>query len=89
MNIFFICEVNSCLEGLLKGQNVGLLSDAGCPGIADPGAEVVKLAHKNGVKVVPLVGPSSILMALISSGMNGQKLCLSRVLAETKARQNQ
>lgn len=65
-------EVAHYLDGALKGKNVGLLSDAGCPGIADPGAEVIKLAHRKGIKVVPLVGPSSILLALISSGMNGQ-----------------
>ncbi len=60
------------IDGLLKGKNVGLLSDAGCPGIADPGAEVVRLAHKHQIKVVPLIGPSSILLGLISSGLNGQ-----------------
>lgn len=66
-------EISLCLDGLLHGKNAGLLSDAGCPGIADPGAEVIRLAHKRNIKVVPLVGPSSILLALISSGMNGQK----------------
>ncbi len=55
-----------------KNKEIGVISEAGCPGIADPGADVVKLAHSNNIKVVPLVGPSSILMALISSGMNGQ-----------------
>ncbi len=65
-------QIQPYIDGLLKGKNVGLLSDAGCPGIADPGAEVVRLAHKHGIKVVPLVGPSSILLALISSGLNGQ-----------------
>src|ERR1700722_13986596 len=65
-------NINPYIDGLLKGKNVGLLSDAGCPGIADPGADVVRLAHKHGIKVVPLVGPSSILLALISSGLNGQ-----------------
>jgi 16S rRNA (cytidine1402-2'-O)-methyltransferase len=65
-------KISLCLDGLLKGKNVGLLSDAGCPGIADPGAEVVKLAHRNNIKVIPLIGPSSILLALISSGLNGQ-----------------
>ena len=55
-----------------KNKEIGVISEAGCPGIADPGADVVKLAHSNNVQVVPLVGPSSILMALISSGMNGQ-----------------
>jgi 16S rRNA (cytidine1402-2'-O)-methyltransferase len=51
---------------------MALISDAGCPGIADPGAEVVKLAHKKGINIVPLIGPSSIFMALMSSGLNGQ-----------------
>ena len=55
-----------------KNNEIGVISEAGCPGIADPGADVVKLAHANNIKVVPFVGPSSILMALISSGMNGQ-----------------
>jgi 16S rRNA (cytidine1402-2'-O)-methyltransferase len=52
--------------------DIGIISEAGCPGIADPGADVVKLAHEKNMQVVPLVGPSSILMALISSGFNGQ-----------------
>ncbi|VAW09870.1 Tetrapyrrole (Corrin-Porphyrin) methylase family protein [hydrothermal vent metagenome] len=56
----------------LEGHNVGILSEAGCPGIADPGAEVVKLAHEKGIQVVPMVGPSSIFLALMASGMNGQ-----------------
>lgn len=55
-----------------EGISVGLLSDAGCPAIADPGAEVVKLAHKKNIEVVPLVGPSSILLSMMASGMNGQ-----------------
>jgi 16S rRNA (cytidine1402-2'-O)-methyltransferase len=53
-------------------QNAGILSEAGCPGVADPGAVAVNLAHQLGIKVVPLVGPSSILLALMSSGMSGQ-----------------
>lgn len=61
------------LEAIRSGKDVGLLSEAGCPGVADPGAAIVALAHRNGVKVVPLVGPSSILLALMASGMNGQK----------------
>jgi 16S rRNA (cytidine1402-2'-O)-methyltransferase len=60
------------IEPCLKGNSVGILSEAGCPGIADPGANVVQLAHENNVRVVPLVGPSSILLALMASGMNGQ-----------------
>jgi 16S rRNA (cytidine1402-2'-O)-methyltransferase len=57
---------------LQAGNDVGLMSEAGCPGIADPGAEIVEKAHRMGIKVVPLVGPSSILLALIASGFNGQ-----------------
>ena len=54
------------------GEDIGLLSDAGCPGVADPGAALVAAAHAAGVRVVPLVGPSSLLLALMASGMNGQ-----------------
>src|SRR6218665_267129 len=57
---------------LMTGVDVGLMSEAGCPGIADPGADIVAEAHKRGIKVVPLVGPSSILLALMASGFNGQ-----------------
>ncbi|MHA4893890.1 SAM-dependent methyltransferase [Pedobacter sp. PWIIR3] len=57
---------------LMTGKDVGLMSEAGCPGVADPGAEVVSEAHKRGIKVVPLVGPSSLLLALMASGFNGQ-----------------
>jgi len=61
------------LQPCLEGNDIGILSEAGCPGIADPGAEVVKIAHEKGIQVVPLVGPSSIFLALMASGMNGQK----------------
>lgn len=57
---------------LLEGKDIGVMSEAGCPGIADPGSNLASWAHKNGVKVVPLVGPSSILLALMASGLNGQ-----------------
>lgn len=57
----------------LAGETIGLMSDAGCPGVADPGSELVALAHAMKCKVLPLVGPSSILLALMASGMNGQK----------------
>ena len=60
------------LAPALAGEDVGLLSDAGCPGIADPGAPLVAAAHAAGVRVVPLVGPSSLVLALMASGMNGQ-----------------
>jgi len=68
------------IESLLKGNNVGLLSEAGCPCIADPGSEIVKLAHENKIKVKPLVGPSSILLALIASGFNGQNFAFNGYL---------
>jgi 16S rRNA (cytidine1402-2'-O)-methyltransferase len=61
------------LAPLLAGHDTGILSDAGCPGIADPGAHVVAAAHRSGITVVPLVGPSSLLLALMASGMNGQR----------------
>ncbi len=73
-------EIPSFLEACLEGQNVGLLSDAGCPGVADPGADVVKIAHKKNLKVIPLVGPSSILLAMMSSGMNGQNFAFNGYL---------
>ncbi len=61
------------LPSIEQGQDIGLLSDAGVPGVADPGAEVISLAHRHGIWVVPLVGPSSILLALMASGLNGQR----------------
>lgn len=60
------------IKPLLEGKNMGLMSEAGCPGVADPGAVIVKLAHEKGIQVIPLVGPSSILLAMMASGMNGQ-----------------
>ena len=91
LNIFHLnkftdaLELPEFLEPCLKGVNVGLLSEAGCPGVADPGADVVKLAHKKNIKVIPLVGPSSILMALMSSGMNGQNFAFNGYLPIDKA----
>ena len=60
------------LEPALAGRNIGLLSDAGVPGVADPGARLVRMAHRQNIEVDPLVGPSSILLALMASGLNGQ-----------------
>lgn len=65
-------ELVELLAPLLAGNDVGIISEAGCPGIADPGAELVNLAHRKGIRVIPLVGPSSILLALMASGLNGQ-----------------
>lgn len=68
-------EISRLMQPLLAGKNVGILSESGCPGIADPGAKAVEWAHKKGVRVIPLVGPSSLLLALMGSGFNGQKFC--------------
>lgn len=68
------------IRPLLNGQNVGLMSEAGCPGVADPGAVIVKLAHEKGIQVIPLVGPSSILLAVMASGMNGQSFAFNGYL---------
>ncbi|MGV6845428.1 MAG: SAM-dependent methyltransferase [Lutibacter sp.] len=73
-------EVQSYLDDCLLGKNMGLMSEAGVPAIADPGAEIVKLAHQKGIKVVPLVGPSSIILALMASGFNGQSFAFNGYL---------
>lgn len=73
-------EIPAFLDACKMGKPVGLLSEAGCPGIADPGADVVKIAHENNIRVIPLVGPSSILLALMSSGMNGQNFTFNGYL---------
>ncbi len=78
-------DVPSFLAPCKEGIDVGLLSEAGCPGVADPGAEVVKIAHREGIKVVPMVGPSSILLAMMGSGMNGQNFSFNGYLAIDKA----
>ena len=69
------------LEAIAAGKDIGLLSEAGCPGVADPGAAIVALAHRTGVRVVPLVGPSSLLLALMASGMNGQHFAFNGYLS--------
>lgn len=65
-------EISGFLDALRRGEPVGVMSEAGCPAVADPGASVVEIAQREGLKVVPLVGPSSILMSLMASGFNGQ-----------------
>jgi 16S rRNA (cytidine1402-2'-O)-methyltransferase len=75
-----VSEHNKMIQPCLDGKNVGLMSDAGCPGVADPGAAIVKLAHEKGIQVVPLVGPSSILLAIMASGMNGQSFAFNGYL---------
>jgi len=70
-------EYKEMIQDCVEGKNVGLMSEAGCPGVADPGAVIVKLAHEKGIQVVPLVGPSSILLAIMASGMNGQSFAFN------------
>ncbi len=73
-------EVRTYLDVCQQGISVGLLSEAGVPAIADPGAEIVKLAHEKGIRVIPLVGPSSIILAMMSSGFNGQNFAFNGYL---------
>ena len=73
-------EIFSMLDPCLEGIDIGVISDAGCPGIADPGAGIVKFAHQKGIQVVPMVGPSSILLAMMSSGFNGQNFAFNGYL---------
>lgn len=96
-------DISSLLKDLLDGHDVGLMSDAGCPGIADPGAEVVRIAHQKHIEVIPLVGPSSIVLSIMASGFNGQnfafvgylpidkqvKMKRLRELEQLSAKQNQ
>lgn len=73
-------DMGSFLQACYDGIDMGLMSDAGCPGIADPGAAIVSIAHQKNVKVVPLVGPSSILLAMMASGLNGQNFAFNGYL---------
>ncbi len=73
-------EMASFLNPLKQGKDAGLLSEAGCPAVADPGSEFIKMAHDRDIKVSPLVGPSSILLALMGSGFNGQQFCFNGYL---------
>jgi len=73
-------ELSRFLEPNRRGLDIGIISEAGCPGVADPGADVVKIAHTRNIQVVPLVGPSSILLALMASGMSGQNFAFNGYL---------
>ena len=80
-------EIYSFLKPLKAGKDMGIMSEAGAPAVADPGAKLIKMAHQNGIKVVPLVGPSSILLALMASGFNGQSFAFNGYLPiDAKAR---
>jgi 16S rRNA (cytidine1402-2'-O)-methyltransferase len=81
-------DIAALLAPLLAGKDVGLMSDAGCPGVADPGAKLVELAHKKGIKVVPFVGPSSILLSLMAAGLNGQQFAFLGYLPVDKIARN-
>ncbi len=78
-------EIAALLTPLKKGYSVGIISDAGCPAIADPGAELIKLAHKENIEVIPLAGPSSVLLALMASGLNGQSFCFAGYLPKERS----
>jgi 16S rRNA (cytidine1402-2'-O)-methyltransferase len=78
-------DLPALIAPLLAGHHVGMLSEAGCPGIADPGATLAALAHRKGIKVAPLVGPSSILLSLMASGFNGQQFTFLGYLPSDKA----
>jgi 16S rRNA (cytidine1402-2'-O)-methyltransferase len=78
-------ELPELMKPLLDGENIGVISESGCPGIADPGALAVDYAHKHGIQVVPLVGPSSILLALMASGLNGQNFAFNGYLPIDKS----
>lgn len=82
-------DLDALLAPTLAGEDVGLMSDAGCPGVADPGARLVARAHALGVPVVPLVGPSSILLALMASGLNGQSFAFHGYLPVDDAERDQ
>jgi len=82
-------DIPTLLAPLLAGKDIGLMSDAGCPGVADPGARLVELAHQKGIRVVPFVGPSSILLSLMASGLNGQQFAFLGYLPVDKTLRNQ
>lgn len=81
-------QISKYLEPLETGQNIGIISEAGCPAIADPGADIVALAQLKKIKVVPLVGPSSILLSLMASGFNGQSFAFHGYLPIEKGQRS-
>lgn len=80
-------QIDKFMQPLMKGVSVGVMSESGCPGVADPGARIVALAHAKGIEVIPYPGPSSLLLALMASGLNGQQFAFNGYLPiEKKAR---
>lgn len=81
-------EISGYLKALREGESIGVMSEAGCPGVADPGASVARIAQLEGLRVIPLIGPSSILLSLMASGLNGQRFSFNGYLpVETKERE--
>lgn len=78
-------DYDAVFSCIIRGKDLGLMSEAGCPGVADPGADIVAEAHRRNIQVVPVVGPSSILLALMASGFNGQKFSFHGYLPIDKA----
>jgi 16S rRNA (cytidine1402-2'-O)-methyltransferase len=81
-------ELSALLSPALQGNNIGLISDAGCPAVADPGAKLVELAHELNISVEPLVGPNSILLSLMASGFNGQQFTFNGYLPKDQKERN-
>jgi 16S rRNA (cytidine1402-2'-O)-methyltransferase len=77
-------EISQLIMLLKNGKDIGLLSEAGCPAVADPGAELIKAAHQQNMEVVPLVGPSSVILSLMASGLNGQSFSFSGYLPKER-----
>lgn len=73
-------DVERLVAPIMQGRSAGVISEAGVPGVADPGADVVAVCHRKGIRVVPLVGPSSIILALMASGLNGQSFAFNGYL---------
>lgn len=80
-----LAALTGFLQACKDGKDMGLLSEAGCPGVADPGADIVRIAHQQKIQVVPMVGPSAILLAMMGSGMNGQNFAFNGYLPIDKA----
>lgn len=78
-------DLEDALALLQRGADVGVISESGCPGIADPGSMVVRIAHRQGIRIVPLIGPSSVVLALMTSGFNGQQFTFHGYLPIDKA----
>lgn len=78
-------SISTYLEPLVKGSSMGVISEAGCPAIADPGADVVAIAQRKGLRVIPLIGPSSIILSLMASGFNGQSFAFHGYLPIDKS----